>query len=295
VAVDGWLLSASLAASVRQPLLAAGVTVLEDVDLLAPLWVDRPSLPENAAYLLDEKTTGESTVSKLGRLRTEMKRHHAGAHFISSLDDIAWLLNMRGSDVVCNPVALAFVLVTENTATLFIDQAKLSQQDQALLRASGVETEGYTQADARLAELSGKMFLLDPRRTCSRMYNTLLPNVQEDLNPTTRFKAVKNDVEVAHIRETMVKDGVALTRFFKWLEEAIGTETVTELSLAVRLRQFRAEQHGFVGESFESIAGYRAHGALPHYKATEASSSELRPGGLLLVGAGCQHRSGPTG
>src|SRR5690606_20428968 len=136
VAFDGWLLSASLAASVRKPLLAAGVTVLEDVDLLAPLWVDRPSLPENAAYLLDEKTTGESTVSKLGRLRTEMKRHHAGAHFISSLDDIAWLLNMRGSDVVCNPVALAFVLVTENTATLFIDQAKLSQQDQALLRAS---------------------------------------------------------------------------------------------------------------------------------------------------------------
>src|SRR5690606_2101858 len=213
VAFDGWLMPAASAAAVRRPLLAAGVTVLEDVDLLAQLWQDRPALPENPAYLLDEGMTGESTASKLARLRADLRKHHADAHVISSLDDVAWLLNMRGSDVVCNPVVLAFVLVTEDAATLFVNQAKLSQQDRLSLRASGVETADYGQVEAHLAGLSGKTFLLDPRRTCSQIYNALLPDVQEDINPTTHFKAVKNDVEIGHIRETMVKDGVALTRF----------------------------------------------------------------------------------
>ena len=294
VAFDGWLMSAASAAAVRKPLLAAGVTVLEDVDLLTPLWDDRPALPENPAYLLDEAITGESTVAKLARLRADLRKHHADAHFVSSLDDVAWLLNMRGSDVMCNPVVLAFVLVTENAATLFIDRAKLAEQDRLLLQAWGVETEDYTRVEARLAELSGKTFLLDPRRTCSRIYNALLPGVQEAINPTTHFKAVKNETELQHVRETMVKDGVALTRFFKWLEETVGQATITELSLAEQLRRFRADQEGFVGESFDTIAGYRAHGALPHYKATEASSSELQPEGLLLVDSGGQYRTGTT-
>lgn len=294
VAFDGWLMPAASAAAVRKPLLAAGVDVLENVDLLTPLWRDRPPLPENPAYLLDEAFTGESTAAKLVRLRANLRKHHADAHVISSLDDVAWLLNMRGSDVVCNPVVLAFVLVTEEVTTLFINQAKLSQQDRLSLRKWGVETADYAQVGARLAELSGKTFLLDPRRTCSHIYNMLLPDVQEDINPTTHFKAVKNDVEILHIRDTMVKDGVALTRFFKWLEETVGKETITELSLANRLRQFRSEQDGFIGESFDTIAGYRAHGALPHYKATASSNTELRPEGLLLIDSGGQYRTGTT-
>ncbi len=294
VAYDGWLMPASSAAAVRKPLLAANVEVKEDVDLLTPVWQDRPPLPGNPAYLLDETITGESTASKLSRLRAEMKKRNVDVHFISSLDDIAWLLNIRGSDVVCNPVVLSFVLVASDSATLFIDQAKLSPQNLAALHASGIEAADYTEVEGYLRDLSGKKFLLDPRRTCSRIYSSLLPNVQEDINPTTRFKSVKNSVEVAHIRETMVKDGVALTRFFKWLEETIGTASISELSLAEQLRQFRAEQDGFVGESFDTIAGYRAHGALPHYKATAASSSELRPEGLLLVDSGGQYRTGTT-
>lgn len=294
VAFDGWLMSASLAATVRKPLETAGIGVREDVDLLTPLWFDRPSLPKAPVYLLEDAITGESTVSKLARLRAEMAKHHAGAHFISSLDDIAWLLNMRGSDVVCNPVALAFVLVSNDTATLFIDEAKLSEQDRAKLLASGVETAAYEHVDKFLTRLSGKAFLVDPKRTCSRMYNLMLPEVREETNPTTRFKAVKNGVEIVHIHETMVKDGVALTRFFKWLEETLGKETITEVSLAERLRHFRSEQDGFVGESFDTIAGYRAHGALPHYKATAASDAELRAEGLLLVDSGGQYRTGTT-
>lgn len=294
VAFDGWLMSASSAAAVRKPLAAAKIAVSEDVDLLGLLWHNRPPLPRNPVYFLDEMATGESTASKLARLRAAMDKHHVNAHFISSLDDIAWLLNMRGSDVVCNPVALAFVLVTNDETTLFIDPAKLSQKDRASLHTSGVETADYIQVDAYLARLSGKVFLLDPRRTCSHIYDTLLPRVQEEVNPTTRFKAVKNDTEISHTRETMVKDGVALTRFFKWLEETMGKETITERSLAEQLRRFRAEQDGFVGESFDTIAAYRAHGALPHYKATEASSSELQPEGLLLVDSGGQYRTGTT-
>lgn len=293
VAFDGWLLSASLAMAVRKPLRAAGMGIKEDVDLLSPLWLDRPALPKAPVYLLEDAITGESTASKLVRLRIEMARCHADAHFISSLDDIAWLLNMRGSDVICNPVALAFVLVTNDTATLFVDQEKLSGRDRVTLQASGVETVDYEQATGFLERLSGQTFLIDPKRTCSRIFN-ILPELREETNPTTRFKAVKNDVEIAHIHETMVKDGVALTRFFKWLEEALGKETITELSLAERLRQFRAEQKGFVGESFDTIAGYRAHGALPHYKATVSSDIELRAEGLLLVDSGGQYRTGTT-
>lgn len=294
VAFDGGLMSAALAAAVRQPLAGAGIAMKDDVDLLAPLWDNRPLLPANPAFLLDETVTGESTASKLGRLRGEMARHHADAHLISSLDDIAWLLNIRGSDVVCNPVVLAFVLVTGETATLFIDETKLAASEKAVLLESGVEVAPYGQVEDYLKRLSGKAFLVDPKRTCSRIYNLLLPEVRESINPTTRFKSVKNDVEIAHARETMIKDGVALTRFFKWLEEAVGKEPVSELSLAERLRGFRAEQDGFVGESFDTIAGYRAHGALPHYKATAASSSELHAEGLLLVDSGGQYRTGTT-
>ena len=294
VAFDGGLMSAALAVAVLKPLAAAGISMKDGVDLLTPLWDDRPPLPSNPAFLLNETITGESAVSKLDRLRGEMARHHADAHLISSLDDIAWLLNIRGSDVVCNPVVLAFVLVTSETATLFIDETKLAAPEREALFASGVGVAPYGQVEDYLGGLSGKVFLVDPKRTCSRIYNLLLPAVREATNPTTRFKSVKNEVEIKYARETMIKDGVALTRFFKWLEEAVGKEPVSELSLAERLRGFRAEQDGFVGESFDTIAGYRAHGALPHYKATAASSSELRTEGLLLVDSGGQYRTGTT-
>ena len=293
VAFDGGLMSAALAAGVRQPLADARIEVKADVDLLGPLWHDRPALPSNPAFLLTEDITGESTVSKLSRLRVEMARNHADAHLISSLDDVAWLLNIRGSDVVCNPVVLAYVLVTADTATLFIDEAKLTVQERSQLQAAGVDVAAYTAVDDYLARFSEKTFLVDPRRTCSRIYN-LMPVVKEVINPTTHFKSIKNCVEIDHFRETMIKDGVALTRFFKWLEETVGVQTVTELSLSARLREFRAEQDGFVGESFDTIAGYREHGALPHYKATEASNSELQPDGLLLVDSGGQYRTGTT-
>lgn len=295
VAFDARLVSASLANSISGLLLSAGMDVWEDIDLLTPIWLDRPALPKKPVYLLEEALTGENTGSKLDRLRMEMAKSRATAHLISSLDDVAWLLNIRGSDVLCNPVALAFVLVTTDDATLFLDREKLSDKDRISLEASGVQIADYGQVEDTLRRLPANTFLLDSRRTCSQLYNLMAAEeIIEKTNPTTCFKAIKNEVEIAHTRHTMLKDGVALTKFFKWLEETLVKEVITEISLAERLREFRAEQDGFVGESFDTIAGYRAHGALPHYKATATSNSILQRDGLLLVDSGGQYRTGTT-
>lgn len=297
VAFDGRLASVALAKAVQEKLLPAGIRLNSSVDLLSPLWQDRPALPAAAAYLLGEATTGASTENKLQRLREDMKRKRVNAHLISSLDDLAWLFNIRGSDVACNPVVLGFALITADTATLFINRRKLPDAALTTLTAAGVEVADYEQVEEALDALDpGTTLLIDPKRTCFAMYTRALQSatIIEQTNPTTHFKAVKNPVEIAHTRETMEKDGVALTRFFKWLEETVGKETITEISLAGTLRQFRAAQEGFVGESFDTIAGYRAHGALPHYKATPQSDSPLQPEGLLLVDSGGQYVTGTT-
>lgn len=297
VAFDGKLASVALANGVKSKLQLSGLQVQGDVDLLTPLWQDRPALPVQPAYLLDKCTTGATIQEKIARLRAELRRNHADAHLISSLDDLAWLFNVRGNDVSCNPVVLGFALITHHSATLFIDQAKLSDKDQAALTAAGVSLADYTAVETELAAIEeGTNLLIDPKRTCFALYSKLSPSIKviEQINPTTNLKAVKNQVEIDHMHETMIKDGVALTRFFKWLEESIGKEPVTEISLAERLRRFRASQEGFVGESFDTIAGYLAHGALPHYKATPESDVPLRPEGLLLVDSGGQYRTGTT-
>lgn len=296
-AFDGNLASVALAKAVQDKLQLTGIDVKGDIDLLTPVWQDRPGLPEGQAYLLDAATTGTTTTTRLRRLRDEMERNHIDAHFISSLDDLAWLFNIRGNDVFCNPVVLGFALITAETATLFIDNRKLAANDVATLTAAGVEISDYSSAADALGRLgSGITLLIDPRRTCFAFYCRVAQAVRviEQTNPTAHFKAIKNEREIAHTRNTMVKDGVALTRFFKWLEDTIGRETITEISLAERLRRFRAEQDGFVGESFDTIAGYKEHGALPHYKATPISDSALQPEGLLLVDSGGQYRTGTT-
>lgn len=297
VAFDGNLAAVLVAKTVSEKLSPLGIAIRGDVDLLGALWPDRPLLPTAPAYLLDVAFTGEPTDAKLERLRQEMKRQHVQAHFISSLDDIAWLFNIRGNDVDCNPVVLGFALVTATSATLFIEGSKLSAADQQVLMDQGVTLAGYEEAYSALSALPvGSRLLLDPKRTCFAIYQQPAAGVSiiEQVNPTTSFKAVKNSVEIAHTRDTMIKDGIALTRFFKWLEESIEKEHLTERSIAEKLLDFRQAQDGFVGESFDTIAGYRAHGALPHYKATTASDSILKAEGLLLLDSGGQYRTGTT-
>ena len=297
VAFDGRLASLLVAKAVMDKLDPAGISIRGDVDLITPVWNDRPALPVNAAYLLDDTITGESTETKLSRLREVMARQRVQAHFIASLDDLAWLFNIRGSDVACNPVVLGFALITATSATLFIDSAKLQEQDKVLLQRQGVALAGYEEVAGALAGLeAGITLLLDPKRICFAQYGQVPEGVMviERMNPTTMFKAVKNRVEAEHTRQTMVMDGVALTLFFKWLEEAVGNEPLTEMAIAEKLRGFRAMQNGFVGESFDTIAGYREHGALPHYKATAASDAALKAEGLLLIDSGGQYLTGTT-
>lgn len=297
VAYDAKLLSIGLAQLLEAQLSPLGIYLKSDRDYLDPIWQNRPTLPTAPAFLVGEELTGESFESKLERLRAALKKHRADYHLISSLDDMAWLFNMRGADVKCNPVVLSFALISQETAILFVNTAKFSLEDQEKLLAAGVELEAYDLVERAIASLpDGVSIFIDPKRNCFALYKQLPKSVRvvQDTNPTTFFKAVKNEAEVANTRKTMIKDGVALTRFFKWLEDNIGETKITELSVADKVLEFRAQQEGFVGESFDTIAGYKAHGALPHYRVTEESDAELRADGLFLLDSGGQYHTGTT-
>lgn len=297
VAFDGKLVSVQLAEVLYGQLSSKGIWLLSDRDYLEAIWTDRPELPASAAYLIDESITGQSVNNKITAVRDVLQQEGADYHLISSLDDIAWLFNIRGSDVKCNPVVLAFALISSEKASLFIAEEKLTDQEKALLTDAGVTLEPYSGINSALAMLPvDSTIFIDPRRNCFALSKELPTNVKvlQGTNPTTNFKARKNRVEVENTHKTMVKDGVAVTRFFKWLEENVGKETITEVDVAERLYQFRAQQDGFIGESFDTIAGYREHGALPHYKATEASNAQLQSSGLFLLDSGGQYWGGTT-
>ncbi|MGJ1195259.1 aminopeptidase P family protein [Sphingobacterium spiritivorum] len=296
VAFDGNLASLQVAQAVQQTLEPLGIRVNGQADLLSPLWTDRPSLPLAPAYLLEEEITGQSTASKLEAVRKALQKNRAEYHLVSSLDDLAWLFNVRGQDVPCNPVVLGFALISGSKATLFIEPSKLNEAAVSSLAQSGVEVRGYEDIFSAIDSLADTTILIDPKRTCFAVYDRIPDTVKiiEKLNPSTTLKAIKNDTEIAHTRQTMINDGVAMTKFFKWVEENVASGTLTELSIADKLRGFREAQEGFVDVSFNTIAGYLEHGALPHYSATEKSSSTLAAKGLLLVDSGGQYKTGTT-
>ena len=296
VAFDGNLASLLVAQSVQHTLEPLEIKVDGHVDLLSSLWEGRPALPKAQAYLLDENITGQSTVSKIEAVRAEMKKNRTEAHLISSLDDLAWLLNIRGQDVPCNPVVLGFVLITPENATLYIEPSKLTTQTTEELKGYGVGVSAYEDIFKTIPTLDVTSILIDPKRTCFAVYDSIPKQVKivEKINPSTSLKAIKNKVEVENNRHTFVKDGIALTRFFKWLEENVSSGELSELSIAEKLRGFRESQEGFVDVSFTTIAGYLDHGALPHYSANEKSNYILQPKGLLLVDSGGQYTTGTT-
>ncbi|MBB1646009.1 MULTISPECIES: aminopeptidase P family protein [Sphingobacterium] len=296
VAFDGNLASLLVAQSVQHTLEPLEIKVDGHVDLLSPLWEGRPELPKAQAYLLDENITGQSTVSKIEAVRAEMKKNRTEAHLISSLDDLAWLLNIRGQDVPCNPVVLGFVLITAEKATLYIEPSKLTTQATEELKGYGVDIAAYEDLFKIVPTLEVASILIDPKRTCFAVFDSVPKQVKivEKINPSTSLKAIKNKVEVENNRHTFVKDGIALTRFFKWLEENVSSGELSELSIADKLRGFRESQDGFVDVSFTTIAGYLDHGALPHYSANEKSNYTLEPKGLLLVDSGGQYTTGTT-
>lgn len=296
VAFDDRLLSVLLGELLEKQLAHKRIT-FKSYDLLDPIWVNRPALPQALAFCIDPKFTGETITSKLKRVREAMKDLGADHHLISSLDDIAWLFNIRGADVSYNPVVLSFALISYDDATLFIHPEKLTEADTALLDQAGVKVLPYGDIEQALMSLPENChMLIDPKRNCFGLYK-LMPRstvVTQGINPTTHFKAQKNSTEIEHMRAAMIKDGVAITRFFIWMEEHIGKLKITELSAAAKLQEFRQQQEGFVGPSFNTIGGYGPHGALPHYAATAETDSEIMAQGLFLVDSGGQYLYGTT-
>lgn len=273
-----------------------GIT-LTHKDYLDPIWENRPALPTDAAFLIEDEHIGQSVISKLAEVRASLTKHQADFHLVSSLDDMAWLFNIRGKDVNYNPVVLSFALISQDHAKIYIDPAKLTEAEKQTLLKSAVEVIAYDEIERDLSLLpANASILIDPKRNCYT-YLKVLPasvTVIKETNPSTVLKAVKNPTELANTRTAMIKDGVAITRFFKWISENIGKIKITELSAAAQLRSYRMEQEGFIGDSFTTISAYKAHGALPHYSASAESDSELQPESLFLVDSGGQYFYGTT-
>lgn len=270
---------------------------LVSVDLINRIWKDRPVLPLKPFYVFDIKYCGKSTVEKINLLRAEMKKAHADVFVISALDDIAWLFNIRGNDVEYNPVVIAYALIESEKATLFVAPEKLTVKTKAYLKNEDVEVASYNEIDDRLRQLSSsKSVLVDGSKLNQSLFESILDScvIRNVMSPISKLKSVKNDVEMVGVRCAMVKDGVALTRFFMWLEANIGSGNLSEISISEKLREFRSEQENFKGESFGTIAGYAGHGAIVHYRATSESDAKLKAENLLLLDSGGQYLDGTT-
>lgn len=264
-------------------------------DLLDSIWKERPQLPNNKIFLHDEKYAGKSASEKLAQVRKNMKTKNADYFILSSLDDIAWLCNIRGNDIKFNPVALSYVLVGMDNSNIYVDENKVDAETKTKLNSEGFEIKGYNEIEDDVKLLKGTV-ILDPNKLNAKIFTSLSNEVKviRELNVTTNLKAIKNEVEIANCEVSQVRDGVAMVKFIKWLKSNIGKEKITEISASERLTAFRAQGDNYKGDSFGTIAGYKDHAAMMHYSATEASEYELKPEGMFLVDSGAQYLDGTT-
>jgi Xaa-Pro aminopeptidase len=297
LAVDGRTLSLS-AFEALQNQLSSAVTCRLDLDIADLVWGNRPALPQAPVWVLPDAFAGDSRINKLAQVRSQMKAFKANHHFISTLDDIAWVLNLRGSDVEFNPVFLSHLLIGPEQATLFVAPEKVNHALVAALAADGVAVADYSRAFDQLAALpQTDCLLLDPKRTTCRFAQATLAPVVRAMNPSTRLKACKNQHELSHWRQTMVADGQALCEFFAALELAIEARAESpfkENMIDQWVTQARSQQPGFVGPSFATIAAFNANGAMAHYRATDANAVLIEGDGLLLIDSGGQYLGGTT-
>ncbi|HAT4251444.1 TPA: aminopeptidase P family protein [Clostridium perfringens] len=266
-----------------------------DEDLLDEVWKERPSLPKEKAFLHEVKYCGKSAKEKLREVRGEMKKLGANNYIIASLDDIAWLYNIRGNDVKCNPVVLSYALVKENEAYLYVDKSKFTSKMEEELLNEGVTLKSYEKIGEDISNLEGKI-LIDPNKISAYLYECIKDknNIVEFGNITTKFKAIKNEVELDNLRKCQVRDGVAMVKFMKWLKDNIGKIEISEISASDKLEERRSLDELFKGISFETIAGHKEHGAMMHYSATPESDYKLEPRGFLLIDSGGQYLDGTT-
>ncbi len=296
VAVNAEMFSVNAYAGMKSQLAMNGIELVS-TDLLKKVWADRPELPKNPFFVFDEKYTGKSVGEKLNELRAEMKKLHADVFVMSALDDIAWLFNIRGNDVDYNPVVIAYALVDEDSATLFIASEKITDKTKQYLADNKIIVKDYFAIQSELGKINpAKSVLVDGGKFNQSLFEAIPAacTKRTAMSPVFKLKAVKNKVEMNGVRKAMIKDGVAMTRFFMWLEKNVGKEKLTEISISDKLRSFREDQQGFKGESFGTIAGYGGHGAIVHYKATPESDAEIKKEGILLLDSGGQYLDGTT-
>ncbi|WP_255416203.1 aminopeptidase P family protein [Pusillimonas sp. NJUB218] len=296
VAVDGNTLAVSAHRQWQSTLSGGGLRLHTDLDLVGEVWTERPSLPSAPVFAHKPPHACRPRAANIQAVRDRMLAQGAGWHWLSSLDDIAWLLNLRGADVSYNPVFLAHVLLGADTVTLFVEPSKLSPELVAELAADGVGIESYDAIGGALSCLpeSGTL-LFDPARTTVGLLSAaaFVKHIEAD-NPSILLKACKTPEEIAHVRQAMAEDGAALCEFFAWFESALGNAPITELTIDEKITEARARRPGFVSASFSTIAAYNANGAMPHYHATTRSHARIEGDGLLLIDSGGQYLGGTT-
>ena len=290
--VSSWNEVESLIAELRNE---GGLTLRTNLDPLDIIWADRPAVPLNAVEIHDMKFAGESAPDKIGRIRKALRKKHADGMLTAALDNIAWMLNLRGSDVHCNPVFVSYLLVTMQRVTLFVDSRKLDDTVKDYLRSIGVEHKEYSEVGDALRRYPDYSVLIDPDEVNYTLAKTVkCGKVVREESPVPMMKAVKNPVEIEGFRRSMLRDGVALVKFMRWLKPAVERGGETEMSVDRKLTALRTEQDLFCGISFDTIAAYQEHGAIVHYEATPETDAPLKPEGFLLLDSGAQYKDGTT-
>ena len=294
---DGRVMSVKEGQSLANKLAFKGINIEYKYDLVNDIWEDRCSLPTEKAFLLGIEYSGESFSDKLSRIRAVMKAKKATTHILASLDDIAWLFNIRGRDVKSNPVVLSYAVISIDSVYLFIDKNKIGKDIRAELSKENVQIKGYEEVYEFIKKIEeNEVVLIDTSKVNYAIYSNIPSNVQkiEERNPSILFKSIKNEIELKNIRNSHIKDGVAFTKFMYWLKNNIGKIEITEISATQKLEEFRREQDKFIEPSFSTIAAYKDHAAMMHYSATEESNYKLEPRDLFLVDSGGQYFDGTT-
>ena len=274
---------------------AGGLTLRTNLDILAQVWTDRPPVPLNEVVVQPLNLAGEPAHEKISRIRQALRGQHADGMLVTALDDIAWTLNLRGSDVHCNPVFVAYLLISSTKATLFVDHRKLTAEALASLKEAGIDVDDYGNVQKGLKDYFEYNILLDPDSVNYTLYKAASSHrIVAAASPVPAMKAVKNDAEIAGFHEAMLRDGIAMVKFLKWLKPAVAQGGQTEMSIARRLYELRSEQPLFRDISFDTIAAYQEHGAIVHYEPTEATDMPLKAEGLLLIDSGAQYQNGTT-
>jgi Xaa-Pro aminopeptidase len=297
VGFDGSVFSVNMVKDMEKAFKTKGITLKMEQDLIDELWKDRPETPKSSIFAHDVKYAGKSRIEKLKVIREEMKNNDVNYYLLTSLDDIAWLLNIRGTDVPNNPVVIANVIVAQDKCYIFIDSSKVPQNVKVELEDDGILLKDYNETRQFLQGLTSRdVIMFDANKINASLYNAINLDTAkiECANVTTKLKAIKNETEIESLRGCEVSDGVALVKFIKWLKNSIDKEEITEISADEKLQGFRKQQELFVGPSFDTIAGYKDHAAMMHYKAKKETQYTLKNEGFFLVDSGGQYFNGTT-